>query len=168
MQSALFFFCPSLPLILKFLPSYIWGWCGNLLTLLAFSVLFAYDFFSVFSITKCFIFLLFSSLSYVLFIRILPLPVHTYASLSLSPPITHTWQPITLPSVRPLKAHRLGSLVSGLLSSKSRSSQICDSRQTPTSSVQSKSLCSGGDALFCSFLKCLKSCVPDVQIISLA
>lgn len=36
-------------------------------------------------------------------------------------------------------ALRLGGLVSGLLSSKSRSSQMSDSRQTPTSSVQSKS-----------------------------
>ncbi|XP_008315203.1 calcium/calmodulin-dependent protein kinase type II delta 2 chain isoform X4 [Cynoglossus semilaevis] len=35
-----------------------------------------------------------------------------------------------------VKALRLGGLVSGLLSSKSRSSQMSDSRQTPTSSVQ--------------------------------
>ncbi|XP_035023180.1 calcium/calmodulin-dependent protein kinase type II delta 2 chain isoform X3 [Hippoglossus stenolepis] len=35
-----------------------------------------------------------------------------------------------------VKALRLGSLVSGLLSSKSRSSQMSDSRQTPTSSLQ--------------------------------
>ncbi|XP_051240623.1 calcium/calmodulin-dependent protein kinase type II delta 2 chain isoform X8 [Dicentrarchus labrax] len=35
-----------------------------------------------------------------------------------------------------VKALRLGSLVSGILSSKSRSSQMSDSRQTPTSSVQ--------------------------------
>ncbi|XP_060921186.1 calcium/calmodulin-dependent protein kinase type II delta 2 chain isoform X3 [Labrus mixtus] len=35
-----------------------------------------------------------------------------------------------------VKAIRLGSLVSGILSSKSRSSQMSDSRQTPTSSVQ--------------------------------
>ncbi|XP_062244167.1 calcium/calmodulin-dependent protein kinase type II delta 2 chain isoform X1 [Platichthys flesus] len=35
-----------------------------------------------------------------------------------------------------VKAFRLGSLVSGILSSKSRSSQMSDSRQTPTSSVQ--------------------------------
>lgn len=37
-------------------------------------------------------------------------------------------------------ALRLGSLVSGILSSKSHSSQMSDSRQTPTSSIQSKSL----------------------------
>ncbi|XP_075886839.1 calcium/calmodulin-dependent protein kinase type II delta 2 chain isoform X2 [Nelusetta ayraudi] len=35
-----------------------------------------------------------------------------------------------------VKAVRLGSLVSGILSSKSRSSQVSESRQTPTSSVQ--------------------------------
>ncbi|XP_028332093.1 calcium/calmodulin-dependent protein kinase type II delta 2 chain isoform X1 [Gouania willdenowi] len=35
-----------------------------------------------------------------------------------------------------VKALRLGSLVSGMLSSKSRSSQMSDSRQTPTSSIQ--------------------------------
>uniref|UniRef100_A0A673BMS4 calcium/calmodulin-dependent protein kinase n=1 Tax=Sphaeramia orbicularis TaxID=375764 RepID=A0A673BMS4_9TELE len=37
-----------------------------------------------------------------------------------------------------VKALRLGSLVSGLLSSKSRSSQMSDSRQTPTSSLQTR------------------------------
>lgn len=39
----------------------------------------------------------------------------------------------------PISALRLGSLVSGILSSKSRSSQMSDSRQTPNSSIQSKS-----------------------------
>ncbi|XP_034714560.1 calcium/calmodulin-dependent protein kinase type II delta 2 chain isoform X4 [Etheostoma cragini] len=37
-----------------------------------------------------------------------------------------------------VKAVHLGSLVSGILSSKSRSSQMSDSRQTPTSSVQTR------------------------------
>lgn len=37
-----------------------------------------------------------------------------------------------------------------MLSSKSRSSQMSDSRQTPTSSVQSKSLHSKGNSPFCS------------------
>ncbi|XP_034389165.1 calcium/calmodulin-dependent protein kinase type II delta 2 chain isoform X3 [Cyclopterus lumpus] len=37
-----------------------------------------------------------------------------------------------------VKARRLGSLVSGILSSKSRSSQMSDSRLTPTSSVQTR------------------------------
>lgn len=77
-----------------------------------------------------------------------------------------------------LTALRLGSLVSGILSSKSRSSQMSDSRQTPTSSVQSKFLRSGGE--MCCFEcppviqspleesdLCLTSCDPDGDIIAL-
>lgn len=93
--------------------------------------------------------------------------------LSLLHPIPNTWHPITHPSMQPLTAVRLGSLVSGILSSKSRSSQMSDSRQTPTSSVQSKS--DWRSVLFPScypvisegkwslLVKCLKSCVPDEQ-----
>lgn len=59
----------------------------------------------------------------------------------IDPPHTHThyhhtWNPLTCPSPSAL---RLCSLVSSFVSSKNRSSQMSDSRQTPTSSVQCKS-----------------------------
>lgn len=68
--------------------------------------------------------------------------------------------------MQPLTALHLGSLVRGILSSKNRSSQMSDSRQTPISSVHSKSdsrqtstssgqnkfLCSGEDALSVALL----------------
>lgn len=77
-------------------------------------------------------------------------PIHTHKHTHTYH-TTHTWNPITHPSMC-LTALRLGSLVSGILSSKSRSSQMSDSRQTPTSSVQSKShhLGGGGIALLWS------------------
>lgn len=69
---------------------------------------------------------------------------------ALSPPPTHTNTPSphltpthALPCESP-SALRLGSLVSSFMSSKNRSSQMSDSRQTPTSSVQCKSHPRGG------------------------
>lgn len=98
----------------------------------------------------------------------------TYIVLS---PLLHL-RPDTHPSLCSLTALRLGSLVSGILSSKSRSSQMSDSRQTPTSSVQSKFLRSGEE--MCCFEYppviqspleesdfCLTSCDPDGDIIAL-
>lgn len=66
-------------------------------------------------------------------------PTHTHTcartntpSLHLTP--THVPFPCESPSAR-----HLGSLVSSFVSSKNRSSQMSESRQTPTSSVQCKS-----------------------------
>lgn len=58
---------------------------------------------------------------------------------------THTHlKPTHMPSCAASPALRLGSLVSSFMSSKNRSSQLSDSRQTPTSSVQCKSHPDGG------------------------
>lgn len=84
-------------------------------------------------------------------ISILTLPIHTHecpkqpSSLLYPPHKQMHLTPNHTPIRRSPTALRLGSLVSGILSSKSRSSQMSDSRQTPTSSVQSKSLHSGGE-----------------------
>lgn len=64
---------------------------------------------------------------------------HTWLSLLRLLPFIHTGHPIIQSFNHPISALRLGSLVSGILSSKSRSSQMSDSRQTPNSSIQSKS-----------------------------
>lgn len=69
----------------------------------------------------------------------------------IAPPFPHTHththkhlKPTFMPSCAASPALRLGSLVSSFMSSKNRSSQLSDSRQTPTSSVQCKSHPDGG------------------------
>ena len=171
MQSALFFFRPILPRILKFLPSQVWGWCWNWLTLLAPSVLFCLHF-HVFSFTKSVSFLLFFLLFLVFcwkypFFPTIPILsfLHTYINIYAlnNPDLLNITNPTcTLDNqshthLCNLTALRLGSLVSGILSSKSRSSQMSDSRQTPTSSIQSKSFHRGGN---CPVL--FPSCHPEI------
>lgn len=123
----------------QFLPSHVWAWCRNWLTL---------SFFCTLPQSITFWFYIFFCL-FPMFVKKIPipsiLPLHctyicmVYITLTFvaSPTLihTHTHQFIQSPTAR-----RLGSLVSGILNSKSRSSQMSDSRQTPTSSVQSKSL----------------------------
>lgn len=79
MRSALFFFCPTLPRILKFLPSYVWGWSRKHSSLLCIS------FFYVSLLLNVSHFLFFSPLSYVLLkISIHPARYISYPAFGLN------------------------------------------------------------------------------------
>lgn len=93
----------------------------------------SYNFLSVFLVSPSLF-----ALTQPMYIFIDP-PTHTN---SPSPHLKPTHMPP--PPCESPSALRLGSLVSSFVSSKNRSSQMSDSRQTPTSSVQCKSHPRGG------------------------